>query len=593
MQFGLVLSILCFALLFVVAVTRAIRHAHAPSRWLAGSFASLLLTSWAAARFGSDSVDARVLVLAFMTGLTLHPVALLRAATTFDRVAPIVHRTVESIAALLLATTAGVLFLVPQETGRATVSATLMTVVTLVALGWVLVCTWVAARLCRHGIRATSAVGRYRSWTIAAGVALLAPALAIPLWIEGASSLVAINLVLASCVVTWLGYVAPSWLRAVWSRRDGERLAEAELDALRATDGDLGAWVEVLADIWDADAAWLHIDHEPSVAHGITADEVAALTPADLGDDQTSVVPVDGGWVVAVRVASACLGVRTGRDPFLMGDHDSELLRSTAARMTGVVARHELEEQARRLTDEAHHHATVALRDDVLSTLSHELRTPLVTLRGVPELLLAMGDQVDDGQRRDMLERVHANAMALQRVVETSLALASLRSAGTAVRARLVPVPSILDEALAALQGKGVDTSRVAVDRTVRMQLATDPELAATAVGEVLHNALLYSTEPSTVEVSMERLDTGVRLTVADRGCGTEKDQHHAWDLFARAGHVLTREHRGLGVGLTLVAEIADHLGWDVDLVPRDGGGTVVTMDLRTLATGVRATATA
>lgn len=578
--------VVAFAALCLLAVRQGRRFHHSASIWLAVSFASLAVAGAMATQLDVAQTPAQGLaaVLGTAAGLVVHPIALMQFAHTLQPTSRTVRLLLAVVSGSLLVATAVITGADPaafdDEGGDLAPAAT----VVLAAISgiWLGVSLVVGARLIRLGRRLTSSVGQVRAWTMSAGVLILAPAVALPFLLSGLTQADAVTGALIACGLLYVGYLPPRWLRWAWARRDTLQLTAAELDTLRAGSENLEPWLQTIREVWDGHAAWFEMDGRVVASAG--------GPPTDLGADTTGRRPAaddvrverldHGTWHLIADVSAARLTVATTLDPVLFGDDASDLLMTTAARLLSTETRRALEEETRRQQAERHTAETSRLRDDVLSTLSHELRTPLVTIRGIPELMLQRWDDLTSEEAHHLLDRLHVNALSLHRLVETTLLLAQVRAGEARPRRFDVPVGSVVDEGMGRLRRVGLDLERVAIDAGEDATVHTDPMLAGAALAELVHNALLYSDAPSQVHVSARQEDGVVHLQVADQGRGIKGTDATFVQAFDRAGELLTRDRRGLGLGLTLVSDLSLLLHTDMHARPREGGGTVMTMAL-------------
>lgn len=80
------------------------------------------------------------------------------------------------------------------------------------------------------------------------------------------------------------------------------------------------------------------------------------------------------------------------------------------------------------------------------------------------------------------------------------------------------------------------------------------------------------------MRVSVDVTDDHVEIGVQDEGRGMGSEPGALLEAFDRAGELLTRDRRGLGIGLTLVRELAPLLDAPLTVASADGSGTVVTL---------------
>ena len=109
--------------------------------------------------------------------------------------------------------------------------------------------------------------------------------------------------------------------------------------------------------------------------------------------------------------------------------------------------------------------------------------------------------------------------------------------------------------------------------------LALPEALAVTALRNLLDNALRFSPAKGTVTLSVRRVQQQMIFSVLDKGPGlTAQELALATQRFWRRG-----SGRGSGLGLSVVAAIAERFGGSLELVTREAGGLQATLTLPAL----------
>lgn len=198
-----------------------------------------------------------------------------------------------------------------------------------------------------------------------------------------------------------------------------------------------------------------------------------------------------------------------------------------------------------------------------VADVSHELRTPLTVILGAAEVLSAQTRSLV--VQNELAERIRRTAEDTAQRVAALLLLSRAPESLDAPRIDLV-----------ALVQQEVDRCRpLLLDKPVAMQLHLPatmpiharPELAATAIGNLVRNACRY-TEAGCIDI---RLEPG-RLTVQDTGIGIPPSLHER--VFERLVRADGTSPDGSGLGLAIVRRVADHLGWQVRLASSSPAGS-------------------
>lgn len=227
------------------------------------------------------------------------------------------------------------------------------------------------------------------------------------------------------------------------------------------------------------------------------------------------------------------------------------------------------------------------MKSQFLSTAAHELRTPLSSIFGFAELLL--NREYDETARRRMHGIIHRQSRVLVNLINDLLDLARIEArAGQDFRYEDLPVKMLINSTLEGLTMPG-DTHRVSLDMPQSMpRIRVDHEKMVRALSNIITNAIKYSPEGGEVRLSVTEATRNSRLMagihVSDEGIGmTPEQQARIFERFYRAdpsGNI-----PGTGLGMSLVKEIMDLHGGEIEIVSAPGAGTTVTLWLPVMDT--------
>ena len=114
-----------------------------------------------------------------------------------------------------------------------------------------------------------------------------------------------------------------------------------------------------------------------------------------------------------------------------------------------------------------------------------------------------------------------------------------------------------------------------------RASVFGDSELLATAVANLVSNAVNYSEEGTRVAVAGRRVGDTVEITVSDQGQGIpESEQSRIFERFYRIDAARSRATGGTGLGLAIVKHVCATHGGDVSVWSEEGHGSTFTMRL-------------
>ncbi|MBP1204696.1 PAS domain S-box-containing protein [Duganella sp. 1411] len=225
---------------------------------------------------------------------------------------------------------------------------------------------------------------------------------------------------------------------------------------------------------------------------------------------------------------------------------------------------------------------TSQMKDEFLATLSHELRTPLTAILGWAQVLRrGSRDQADLHRGLQTIER---NARAQAQLIEDLLDMSSIASGK--VQLEMLPLsPS-------AIAAAAIETVRPAAQaKHIHLHTEFEP-LAGMVAGDanrlqqiiwnLLANAIKFTPHGGTVTVGVRREGDQVAVFVRDTGIGIAPGFiAHVFERFRQADATTTRQHGGLGLGLSIVKHLVEQHGGTVSAESAgDGLGACFTVRL-------------
>lgn len=236
------------------------------------------------------------------------------------------------------------------------------------------------------------------------------------------------------------------------------------------------------------------------------------------------------------------------REPPVTAEHTTELkplaqnLDDMAARLSGVLRS----------------------QKELIAALSHEMRTPLARIR----FALAIADDKADEALKEKLAAMNHDVQEIDDLIASMLNYARLDHPDTEMHWQDIPVEAWLGQVVRKAPGS-VDVETSAAPDTARF----DPALMELALSNLLVNAVKYG--HGAIQCSFAGDGGDHVLSVEDDGPGVpEADRENVFKAFTRIDDSRSRETGGYGLGLAIVARVAELHGGRaaVDASPALGG---------------------
>jgi signal transduction histidine kinase len=289
--------------------------------------------------------------------------------------------------------------------------------------------------------------------------------------------------------------------------------------------------------------------------------------------------PMEGRWLLLAkhRAGSLEAAVAAVRQRNLMVSSSVLLLLTLAIGLIVVSARR-AQELARQ-------------QMEFVAAVSHELRTP-VSVIGAAAGNLADGVVGDPARVRKYGETIQGEARRLAETVERVLQLAGI-AAGRAAAAQVqVPPADLVHDSVGACRTE-IENAGVHVEIDIAEGLPPvlgDVTALRSALQNLISNGVKYGGDARWLRVTAGpgtgSRESGVGIksvifTVEDHGFGIDADDRkHIFEPFYRGREAVSKQIQGSGLGLNLVARIAEAHGGRVGVTSEPGKGSVFTISL-------------
>ena len=187
---------------------------------------------------------------------------------------------------------------------------------------------------------------------------------------------------------------------------------------------------------------------------------------------------------------------------------------------------------------------------------------------------LKRGSVPVNGSTGAVLGRSLARLLAL-----ADRALSEVRLAGAQHQREIIRMTTFVDEIAATgmlhAEYRSIRFTVAAVDPTLAVQ--ADPQLLASAVMNLLHNAFKYTRAGGAVMLRVHAEGRRLVIEVEDQ-CGGITEAKR--DLFQTFGNRRGTDRSGLGLGLSIAQQAVRAHGGDITIVNKPGHGCIFTIDV-------------
>lgn len=279
-----------------------------------------------------------------------------------------------------------------------------------------------------------------------------------------------------------------------------------------------------------------------------------------------------------------------GRDSVLMvagisanrerqfGEFERNLLTALLGECGVAIERQRLREEENALSLAAEQEK---LRSNLLRAISHDLRTPLTSISGNADMLMSGRMKLGEIRRQELYASIYDDSVWLIHLVENLLSITRMDDGSMHLNIKPELVSDMIEEAVSRVSRRSQGHTIIVSSGDDLIFARMDASLIEQVIINLVDNAVKYTPEGSTIEVSARREANKVLLSVSDDGDGIPTESKaRIFDMFYTGGNVRSDNRRGLGLGLALCKAIIEAHGSRICVSDNIPHGTVFDFSL-------------
>jgi signal transduction histidine kinase/CheY-like chemotaxis protein len=285
--------------------------------------------------------------------------------------------------------------------------------------------------------------------------------------------------------------------------------------------------------------------------------------------------------VQPLRVLDAPLGVLViaKRDPGARFAHgDAELLSVLGGQASIALQNARLFQEIQH----AYHELQMLdhMKTEFINIAAHELRTPLAILMGHTDMLLA---DVDDQEIRDRLQIILRNAIRLRARTDVLFDMRALGTGEARVRVSSFALGELIEEVVDDMRIPAQEGGiAIALDVPDDLPLVqNDRTKIHYALANLFDNAIRFTPREGTVGIEVRAQPEELWVVVWDTGIGIpESEFGRVFQTFYQVEESLTRQHEGMGLGLSIAKGMIELCGGRIWVESTVGEGSRFTFTI-------------
>ncbi|TYP74279.1 PAS domain-containing sensor histidine kinase [Aquimarina intermedia] len=220
------------------------------------------------------------------------------------------------------------------------------------------------------------------------------------------------------------------------------------------------------------------------------------------------------------------------------------------------------------------------LKTKFLSLVSHEFKTPLSGILTSATLAGKYTKEQQQDKREKHLDTIKSKVKYLDNILNDFLSIERLETGKVSYKFTSFPLSKVINEVIYNANMLLKDGQKIVYPQNAdEFTVHFDEKILELVLSNLVHNAVKYSGEHTTIDLKVTKLKECFKFTIQDEGIGIpEKEQKFIFKRYFRAENALLDQ--GTGIGLNIVKSHLENLGGSITFTSTEGVGTTFEISL-------------
>ena len=220
------------------------------------------------------------------------------------------------------------------------------------------------------------------------------------------------------------------------------------------------------------------------------------------------------------------------------------------------------------------------LKTKFLSLVSHEFKTPLSAILTSATLIGKYPNEDQQPKRAKHIKSITSEVKHLTGILDDFLSVERLEKGKEIYTMTEFYLSKVVNEVVYSANMLLKAGQKIEYPFNIdEVRIVQDEKIVALTLTNLLHNAIKYSAENTTISIEVIVMEDQIVFRIKDQGVGIPKaDQKHIFERYFRAENVLTTQ--GTGIGLNIVKTHLEQLGGSIEFESEEDKGSLFTVML-------------